>query len=37
MRFDQINGLPGTPIFMSGYVFVANGTGMVWINVKDYP
>lgn len=36
MPFDQISGLPGNPLFMLGYVFAADGSGIVGINVKDH-
>lgn len=34
MPLDQINGLPGTPLFMLGYVLAADGSGIGWINVR---
>lgn len=39
MPFDQINGLPCNPLFMLGYVVVVafDGSGIDWINAKDYP
>jgi len=37
MPFEQISRLQGNPLCMLGYVFAADGSGEVGINVKDHP